>query len=207
MVVDYVANDTAIGHDHTTVGTKDSPTVIVGYVGDNCTIGDCQTASNTPYTSAFITLIANKIAVGNDSVTGVAADSSTEACGDCAIGYSWATVLAVDRTALHVAIENCEAGNNGVGIFTRVKIKPTVSVSRAAVAIDDAVFRAILGADSDSFSKEINVVVPLAGVGAVFNKDGIAMVGGVYGGLDVIEISRAVVVNGDGFSDAGADED
>ena len=74
------------------------------------------------------------------------------------------------------------------------------------VAVDDTVLGPVLRADGYSLSEKIYVMVAGAGVGTIFDEDGIAIVGVVYGGLDVVEISRAVVVNDDGFCDTGAGE-
>jgi hypothetical protein len=51
-------------------------------------------------------------------------------------------------------------------------------------------------ADGDGLAEEVNVAVAVAGVSAWLDYYGVAFVGVVYCGLDVVEIGGAVVVNG-----------
>jgi hypothetical protein len=84
--------------------------------------------------------------------------------------------------------------------FTTVEVKPQVLVAIAALAVDNTVSGAILAAEGNGLAFEINIPVAVAAVGPVSNKNRITIVGIINRRLDVVEIRRIVVINGDCFS-------
>ncbi len=89
-------------------------------------------------------------------------------------------------------IGDCEALYNGVCIFTTVKVKAPVTVSFAAVAVDDCCSYNvgivwICAAEPDGLACEINIPVSLASVRADTDQNHITIIGIVNCSLDVVE--------------------
>ena len=58
-----------------------------------------------------------------------------------------------------------------------MKIESTVGLDFCAVAVDDAVFRAGFGADGYGLAEKVDIAVAGAGVGAIGDEDGVAVIG------------------------------
>jgi hypothetical protein len=71
------------------------------------------------------------------------------------------------------------------------------------IAVDDTVFRAISAAHRNCLSEKVNIPIAGASIDAIGNDNGIAVVGVVDSGLDVIEIGRGIGIDVDNLSCEG----
>lgn len=81
-------------------------------------------------------------------------------------------------------------------------------LARCTIAVDDSCsdyVRVVRGntSDRDGFAEEVNIVVAFAGICAGEDDDNIAIIGIVDCCLDIVEIRRAVIIDGDYFGLSG----
>jgi len=84
-----------------------------------------------------------------------------------------------------------------------VKVESPVAIQPSALAIHNAVLRAVLAAHRNRFAEKVNIPVALSGISPVSNKNRIAVIRIVDGCLDIVEIGWAVIIDSDYFGLAG----
>jgi hypothetical protein len=104
-----------------------------------------------------------------------------------------------------ITIDDYDTIQYGIYIFTAVEMKPPVGIFLCAITIDNCCFNYTgvvwVGAPNcDCLTQKVDVAVAVASVSAWLNNDSVAVVGVVYCRLNVVEICRAVIINGDNNS-------
>jgi hypothetical protein len=95
-----------------------------------------------------------------------------------------------------ITIHNCETIQYRVFSFAGMKVKTAVRLGRSAVAVYDAISRAVFAGDSDFFAQKINIPIAIPRVGSISHKNCVPIVSVNNCRLDIIEIRETIVING-----------
>jgi hypothetical protein len=168
-------------------------------ITDDCTVSNCGAAIIQTVDSA--TVIISKIV---DDIT----------IGDCRAGMSAENGSSQGEQPPYiqfirgVAVGDGKTGEYGICIFTVVKLKSPMRLCFCAIAVDycSSDYIGVIwvcASDGDGLAEKVNVSVTRTGVSSGLNFNNIATICIIDCRLDIIEIRRAIVINGDSAALAG----